>query len=304
MLIENGHDQALAPRGIAYGADVPRGRRVGCGRYGMPQEIRLPAVAGLFYPASAAALDSTLRQLLDAAPDRTLPNLRALIVPHAGYRYSGPVAAVAFKLLHTTPASYGTVLLLGPAHRVWVNGVAVGGFDAMETPLGIVPVDRRATAWLLSRGQPFLRHYAAHQPEHCLEVELPFLQCTVPGVHVVPLLFGDTEPALVAGHLLDLLRSRTDDLVIVSSDLSHYHPYDEAVRRDRSLLQALLAGDRSAVARGQACGLLPILTLMTLAHELGWQPHLLDYRNSGDTGGGRDAVVGYAAVAFTAPAVQ
>lgn len=266
----------------------------------MSLPVRWPAVAGSFYPAPPAVLQHTVTQLLDDAPDCDLTHLRALIVPHAGYRYSGPIAATGFRQLRDLARPCDTVLLLGPAHRVFVDGVAAGTFLAMETPLGAVAVDHAGRAWLLGQGRPFVQHDAAHVPEHCLEVELPFLQLTLPDARVIPLLFGDTDPLVVARHLLELLRNRTDLLVIVSSDLSHYHPYEDAVRRDRALLHALLAGEQSAVAQQQACGLLPILTLMELAHQLGWQPHLLDYRNSGDTAGSRDAVVGYAAVAYTA----
>lgn len=270
----------------------------------MPQHIRLPAVAGSFYPASAATLHLTVSQLIDAAASFALTRLCALIVPHAGYRYSGPIAATGFKQLQALTPPHDTALLLGPAHRVYVEGVAVGTFDAMETPLGVVPVDDATRAWLLARGRPFVRQDTAHEPEHCLEVELPFLQHVTPKVRVVPLLFGDTDPTDVAQDLLDLLRQQPDILLIVSSDLSHYFPYDEAVRRDQALLKALLAGDSAAVSRQQACGIQPLLTLMAVAHQLNWQPHLLDYRNSGDTAGNKDAVVGYAAVAYTAPAVM
>ncbi len=270
----------------------------------MPQRVRSPAVAGYFYPASPHALQLTVTELLAAAPDLGLTNLRALIVPHAGYRYSGAVAAYGFKQLPGQVPPFDVALLLGPAHRVFVNGVAVGAFDAMETPFGVVPVDHPSQSWLLMRGRPFVHHDAAHLPEHCLEVELPFLQHTMPAVHVVPLLFGETDPEAVAEHLLALLGEQPNTLLVVSSDLSHYYPYEDAIRRDRALLEALLAGSSSAVAGQQACGMLPILTLMAVAQQLGWQPHLLDYRNSGDTGGGKDAVVGYAAVAYVAPAVH
>ncbi len=291
-------------RAVVDSATGERNRRYLLWGWDMPRTVRLPAVAGAFYPASAAALHATVARLVDAAPSFTLTHLRALIVPHAGYRYSGPIAATGFKQLQVLPPSCNVALLLGPAHRVWVDGVAVGSFDAMATPLGDVPVDRAIGTWLVARGRPFVRSDEAHRPEHSLEVELPFLQVVMPAVRVVPLLFGDTDPPAVARHLLDLLRSQPDLLLIVSSDLSHYFPYDEAVRRDQTLLEALLAGNIAALAGQQACGRAPILTLMTIAHQLGWQPHLLDYRNSGDTAGDKDAVVGYAAVAYTTPAAM
>ncbi|WP_423223472.1 AmmeMemoRadiSam system protein B [Candidatus Amarolinea aalborgensis] len=262
-------------------------------------KIRPPAVAGLFYAASAAGLRSQVQQLLDQAQVSPLDHVRALIAPHAGYRYSGPIAANAFKTLPPLADSTTTVLLLGPAHHFPVAGVAVSAFDAFGTPLGAVQVDVQRRAQVLAHGPPFAIFEPAHEDEHCLEVELPFLQLVLPTAGIVPLLFGHVDPNIVAAPLINLLRQADDVLLIVSSDLSHYYPYAQAVALDRALLDALLSGDGPGVQRRQACGLLPILTLMEIARQLGWQPHLLDYRNSGDTAGDHRKVVGYAAVAYT-----
>lgn len=261
--------------------------------------IRPPAVAGLFYPARPDDLRRQVQQLLAQAQPPALTGIRALIAPHAGYRYSGAIAASAFKLLAPLAGQISTVFLLGPAHRVPFEGVAVSAFAAFGTPLGPAAVDLVARAQLLDYGPPFVVYELPHAPEHCLEVELPFLQVTLPTATLAPLLCGDVDPRRVAAPLLNLLRSAADAILVVSSDLSHYHTYEQATALDRSLLDALLAGDQKGVRRQQACGLLPILTLMEIARQCAWQPHLLDYRNSGDTAGDRSMVVGYAAVAYT-----
>ncbi len=262
--------------------------------------IRPPAVAGLFYPATADGLRSQVQQLLDSAEARPLDRIRALIVPHAGYRYSGPIAANAFKALAPFGDQVTTVFMLGPAHHVAFSGVALSAFAAFGTPLGAMLVDSDCCAQLLAHHPPFVAFERAHESEHCLEVELPFLQLVLPTARLAPLLFGDVAPDVVAPLLIPVLQQTAGALLVVSSDLSHYYPYDQATALDRDLLAALLAGDQAHVRRRQACGMLPILTLMAIARQLAWSPHLLDYRNSGDTAGNRREVVGYAAVAYTA----
>ncbi len=262
--------------------------------------VRTPAVAGLFYPASAPSLRSQAQQMLDAAPAPAVQDICALIAPHAGYIYSGPIAASAFKSLAAIISDRPrTVFLLGPAHRVPFDGVAISQYDAFATPLGRIPLAHDWAAHLLAQGAPFCTFEPAHEGEHSLEVELPFLQLVLPHARIVPLLFGDVNPHAVVPALCEALRQAGDALLIVSTDLSHYHAYQEAVTRDHALLAALLAGDQAGVRRQQACGLLPLLALMEIARRLHWRPHLLDYRNSGDTAGDRRTVVGYAAVAYT-----
>lgn len=263
--------------------------------------VRPPAVAGRFYPDQPQRLLAEVQAHLAAARLPDLPGAaRAVIAPHAGFSYSGPIAAYSFQAL---PDPGGRILfLLGPAHFVAAPGVAVATFAALQTPLGRVEVAQEVVEQLLAAGAGFIAHNAAHLPEHSLEVELPFLQARASApFQVAPLLFGaDADPAAVAAALTPLLLRRPDALLVVSSDLSHYHPYAQAQRRDRAFLNAVIRGDVAVAAQGEACGLLPILTLMHLARRLDWQPRLLDYRNSGDTAGGRDQVVGYAAVAFFA----
>lgn len=262
----------------------------------MTPQRRVPAVAGTFYPASPIKLRQMIETYFAEAAPPALSGVRAVIVPHAGYIYSGPIAASAYKLLAGL-APPKRIYLLGPSHRVWFEGVAVGDYESLETPLGLVPVDQVAVQQLLEAARWFAPSEQAHRDEHCLEVQLPFLQTVYPETPVILLLFGEVNPDAVAAALLPLLQP--DDLIVVSSDLSHYHSYDRARTLDGGLLAALEHGDLAAAAQGEACGQAPILTLMALAQARGWRPHVLDYRNSGDTAGDRHQVVGYAAVAYT-----
>jgi len=262
--------------------------------------VRAPAVAGAFYPASASRLEAAVSAYLKAA---RLPQMdgvvRAVIAPHAGYIYSGPIAGHSFKALSPLPDD-ATVYLLGPAHYVPVRDVAVGDFTQMETPLGAVSVD-------VARGRSLAKNSAcitiqndAHLPEHSLEVELPFLQMIAQTrFNVIPMLFGQPNVECVAHALLPDIADDPNVRIVVSSDLSHYHPYSTARRLDAAFIEAVLSGDLTAVIRGEACGRYPIAALMRIAKALGWAPHLLDYRNSGDTTGDKRQVVGYVAIAYT-----
>lgn len=260
--------------------------------------IRPPAVAGAFYSDRPDKLAAAVENMLDQAQDAGLEPVRALIAPHAGYRYSGPIAASAFRQLRS--ADHGqprTVWLLGPAHYVYVESVALSPAGAFATPLGPVAQNPAAMDALLAHGRAYLLDPLAHEPEHCLEVELPFLQTVLPaGFDLVAMLCGQPDVAQVADDLAERLRA--DDLVVVSSDLSHFHRYEVAQALDRAFLEAVVAGDMPRAAQGEACGLQSILILMRLAQLKGWTAHLLDYRNSGDTSGDKSRVVGYGAVAY------
>jgi AmmeMemoRadiSam system protein B len=228
--------------------------------------------------------------------------VRALVAPHAGYVCSGEVAAAAYQTLGGLPSVPGrTVYLLGPAHWKAVNGVGLSSAAAWQTPLGEVPLATAEIRGLAAEGGHYHHDDAAHAPEHCLEVQLPFLQAVLPGFAIVPLLFDDmANPEQVAADLCRLLAARPADLLVVSTDLSHYHPYQDAIILDHALLKAVALGDLAGANAGEACGLLPLLCLMHVAQHFGWQPHLLAYLNSGDTCGARREVVGYGAVAYTA----
>jgi len=262
--------------------------------------VRHPVVAGpdQFYPSDP----QELRRLVEtytrnAALPEDLGVVRAVIAPHAGYVYSGPTAGHAFKALSESAAKDPTVFLLGPAHRAYFQGVALGEYSAFASPLGEVPVDVDRVDEMLARSPLYIRAAQAHAPEHCLEVEVPFLQVTLSSFRLVPMLFGEVNPRLVGEELIDHLGE--DDLIVVSNDLSHFHGYDEAQKLDHSLLDAVMADDESGVLLGEACGRAPVVALMGIARHKGWRPHLLDYRTSGDTAGDRWQVVGYAAVAYT-----
>jgi AmmeMemoRadiSam system protein B len=246
-------------------------------------------------------LEHEVRRLLSAAQPPPIGPVRALIAPHAGYACSGEVAAAAYRALRGLPVvPQRSVYLLGPAHWKAVHGIGLTTAAAWQTPLGPVPVAAEQVSQLAAAGGRYHGDDAAHAPEHCLEVQLPFLQAVVPGFAIVPLLFDDAaDPEHVAGDLCRLLAERPDDLLVVSTDLSHYHPYQDAIILDHALLKALATGDMAAANAGEACGLLPVLCLMHVAQQFGWQPHLLAYLNSGDTCGSQREVVGYGAVAYT-----
>lgn len=264
-----------------------------------PRRIRPPAVAGTFYPDDprrlAADVDAALERADGRGGDRTPP--RALVAPHAGYRYSGDVAASAYVRLRPVATDVDRVVLLGPAHRVALRGLGASSADAWRTPLGDVPVDGGLTATVLSHPAVEV-HDRAHGPEHSLEVHLPFLQRVLaPGWRLLPLVVGRAAPETVAA-VLDLVWDDPSTLVVVSTDLSHYHPYDEAAHLDRATAAAIVARRRDIDPRA-ACGAHPLAGLLVAADERALDVTLLDLRNSGDTAGTRDRVVGYAAFAVT-----
>jgi MEMO1 family protein len=257
--------------------------------------IRAAAVAGMFYPADPAELTRMLQGYLAAAEAVPL-RPKALIAPHAGYIYSGAIAASAYALLQPLRASIRRVVLLGPVHRVWTPGLALPGVEAFATPLGPVRLDMEAIAAIDGLNQVQV-HPAAHAQEHSLEVQLPFLQRCLDDFALVPLAVGGAPPEAVA-TVLERLWGGDETLIVVSSDLSHYLPYQDAQQVDRATVQAILAGNHHLVGE-QACGCHPINGLLLAARRYNLTPHLLDLRNSGDTAGDRNRVVGYAALAFT-----
>lgn len=259
------------------------------------RDIRPAAVAGLFYPDDAVALAREVSGYLDGVPVPAGLHPKALVAPHAGYVYSGPVAARAYALLAPWRNRIRRVVLLGPAHRVWVDGLALPGVDAFETPLGQVPLDQAAIASLTDLPQ-VVTSQAAHAGEHALEVHLPFLQTTLDAFRLVPLVVGGASAEAVA-EVLDRLWGGEETLIVVSSDLSHFHAHDFASRIDQDTARAILDLDPHLVGE-QACGAHPLNGLLLTARRRGLKPRLLDLRNSGDTAGDRDRVVGYGAFAF------
>ncbi len=257
---------------------------------------RPAAVAGTFYPASASELRRHVDELLaDAARLGRAPAPKALIAPHAGYVYSGPIAASAYAQIASQRSRIRRVVLLGPAHRVPVRGLALPGVQRFTTPLGDVAVDAGAVAALRDLPQ-LVESPLAHAAEHSLEVHLPFLQRLLGDFSLVPLVVGDATPEEVAA-VLDRVWGGDETLIVVSSDLSHYLPYDNARRIDRDTVDRLLALDVT-LDHERACGATPVNGLLLAARRRGLRAELLDLRNSGDTAGDRRRVVGYAAVAF------
>jgi hypothetical protein len=262
----------------------------------MSQSHRPAAVAGMFYPAAAGALRHALRALLDGAdavPSRAAPKL--LVVPHAGYVYSGPVAAQAYAALGRWRTRWRRVVLLGPTHRVAVRGIAVPTAAAFDTPLGAVPIDRDAIAAIDALPQ-VVRSDAAHAQEHSLEVQLPFLQAVLERFTLVPLAVGHATPAAVA-EVVERLWGGDETLVVVSTDLSHYLPYEQARAVDAATVERVLRFEPT-IAHDEACGATPLNGALLVAQRHGLRPRRLDLRNSGDTAGDRARVVGYAALAF------
>jgi AmmeMemoRadiSam system protein B len=234
--------------------------------------------------------------LLAHAPTRAAGEVKAVIAPHAGYIYSGGIAAAAFASLRERAKGIERVVLIGPAHYVTLRGIAVPTSNVFEMPLGAVPVDRDALSaiadlpWVVD-------HDAAHAPEHALEVELPFLQTTLGEFNLVPLVVGDAEATEVA-QTLARVWGGDETLIVISSDLSHYHDYETAKRLDVATADAIEGGEWAKLGSGNACGYLPIAGFLIEAARRELQARRLAMCNSGDTAGDRDRVVGYGAWAF------
>lgn len=257
--------------------------------------IRKPAVAGRFYSGSAGELSATVATLLNEAQDRDTPAPKALIVPHAGYIYSGPVAANAYARLQPYREQYQRVILLGPCHSTLAHGLALSSADVYRTPMGDVPLDKSAIAALDIPGVEVFDE--AHRNEHSLEVHLPFLQAVLGDFSVVPIVVGVAAPKLVS-QVLDALWGGPETLIVVSSDLSHYLNYDDAHAIDAVTCQAIEDCDAGWINHDMACGATPIGGLLIAAKRRGMKVTTLDLRNSADTAGDRDAVVGYGAWMF------
>ncbi len=261
--------------------------------------VRPPAVAGQFYPADPEELRRLVRSLLDAVPACAGPAPKALIVPHAGYLFSGPVAASAYALLAPARDTLQRVILLGPAHRVGFEGLALPSVTAFATPLGTVPVDVQALGQLAAL--PQIRVYdKAHALEHSLEVQLPFLQSVLAGFVLVPLAVSEADAQDIS-QVLDLLWGGPETCIVVSSDLSHYCAPDIARQLDSETARAIEALAPEKISEQNACGQRPICGLLQAARRRGLRARTLDLRNSGDTGGPRHQVVGYGAFAFDQP---
>lgn len=253
-------------------------------------------MAGAFYPAEPGRLQRVVTDHLGAAVGKVSHTPKAVIAPHAGYIYSGPIAGSAFAALARAPA-IRRVVLLGPSHRVGFEGLALSRATAFATPLGEVPVDAAAVQQLTRL--PQVRVFdAAHAQEHALEVELPFLQTVLGDFTLVPLVVGDASDEAV-GEVVDLLWGGRETLFVISSDLSHYYAYAQARELDAQTASAIEQMHPEDIGVEQACGRIPIRGWLWAARKRGLGAQTLDLRNSGDTAGSRDQVVGYGAFAFT-----
>jgi len=269
-------------------------------------KTRKPVWDDKFYPANSQELTDTISQLTDQAHKSTIQvpahkTLRALIIPHAGYIYSGLTAAHVSHVLH--PGQYARVILMGPDHRVGFNNGAISDVSAYETPLGAVQLHPDA-ARLRKQSDLFKAYQDSDWSEHSLEVILPFLQHYLMSFELIPIVLGPGNTQKLAQAIAPLVNPET--LLVVSSDLSHYRPYGQAVARDQETIQMILnlQTDQLSKRKDCACGKVPLLILMQLAKELDWEPVLLHYSNSGDTAGNKDSVVGYAAIAFFGPPIR
>ncbi len=259
--------------------------------------VRFPAVQGQFYSADPKELKKDISNYMETCVVKELPgNLRALISPHAGYIYSGGVAASGYRHI-----SQGTnkVLVLAPSHHFYFFNSSILKVEYYENCLGKIRLDEVAAN--LRKTYSFINDVPdAHSNEHSLEVHIPFLQRHLSEFTLIPIVLGRQDPELLAKALVSIMEKKT--VLIASSDLSHYHPYNTAVKMDQNLINSIMLMNIENVSRGSACGLLPILTVMHMAEMLDWKPVLIDYRNSGDTAGNKDRVVGYSSIAFVGQA--
>ncbi len=257
-------------------------------------KTRQAAVAGLFYPADKSTLERTVAKLLAAAPAGD-DGAKAIIVPHAGYQYSGLTAAHAYRLLESRRGRIHRVVLLGPAHRVYLEGMALPSVDAFTTPLGDVPIDTGGVRQALALPGTKISD-EAHAGEHSLEVHLPFLQTVLDDFHVVPIVVGIC-PAREIETVLEALWGDDETVIVVSSDLSHFHSYVDAQGIDADT-SARIEARETTLHGEEACGAYALNGLLRAATTRGLQVRTLDLRNSGDTAGDKQRVVGYGAYAL------
>lgn len=253
---------------------------------------REPAVAGSFYAADAEQLRHDVEQLLRQAGPASGVIPKVLIVPHAGYMYSGPVAASAYRMLESVRETICRVALLGPAHRVYLDGLAIPSSDRFVTPLGSIAIDRAAMSQIAVLPGVCVSDIA-HAQEHSLEVQLPFLQLTLDEFTLAPIVVGRCDGDRVA-RVIDSLWGGPETLIVISSDLSHYLPYEDARRVDRATDERIRRKS-STLTGEEACGAYAVNGLMRARHCLGLDVDNVDLRNSGDTAGDKSRVVGYGA---------
>lgn len=256
---------------------------------------RPPAVAGSFYPRTAESLNRTVTNFLAGANVEARPASRGVIAPHAGYMYSGAVAAKAFASLKSSADRFRRAIVVGPAHFVPFKGIAAPSHRAFATPFGDMPVETEPIFSLADEARIVVDN-EPHAPEHALEVELPFVQTLFGALPIIPLLFGFTSAEAIAAVITRLWTE--DTLLVVSSDLSHYEDYETASLHDAQTAKAIETFDEAAIGPADACGHLAVRAALIAAKERGLAIERLDLRNSGNTAGDKRSVVGYGAWAF------
>ena len=260
--------------------------------------VRKPAVANMFYTADRERLLYTIKNYLSKAPlHEYIPE--GIVVPHAGYMYSGQVAAVSYKqLLNLDPTKHYKILLIGPSHHIYFNGVSYGFYDYWETPLGKVKVNKEDVVKFAKEHPdfPLTLNTLPHQKEHSLEVQIPFLQVTLKDFEILPFVYGDIDSSFVE-KIIEYFKDN-DTIVVISSDLSHYYPDNIAREIDRYCHIAVLKLDESYLRNCEACGKIGIEAMIKYAKKHELKSKMLDYKTSGDTAGDYSSVVGYASYIF------
>ena len=259
-------------------------------------QVRQPAVAGLFYPEDKDSLEKNIQHYIEEANYGRDITPKAIVVPHAGYIYSGPIAATAYKQIIPIKDKINRIILLGPSHRVAFTGLAVPESDFFKTPLGNIPIDQKSIQSLVDLPQVIFSDQA-HREEHSLEVQLPFLQKILGEFSLIPLVVGDASSHDVA-EVINKLWGDEHTLIVISTDLSHYHEYNEAQRIDQLTSDAIENLKPEHIGYEDACGRNGLKGLMTVAKEKKLSVDILDLRNSGDTAGDKNRVVGYGAYVF------
>ena len=271
------------------------------------KDVRPSVLAGTWYPGSQDALAKSIAGYISRVkPPHIDGKLKAVIVPHAGHRYSGQVAAHAYRLLEGS--QFRRVILVGPSHRVGFKGVSVNLQSGYKTPLGVVAVDQKMAKRILDAGRYIRWLRKAHAREHCLEIQLPFLQTVLNDFQIVPILMGQqdyTTCSRLADTLVQVMGSAEDTLVLASSDLSHFYPYERARALDLEFIKRVKGFDPEGLARDlsagkcKACGGGPVITTLLAARKLrADQAVVLNYANSGDVTGDHKSVVGYMSAAL------
>ncbi len=259
---------------------------------------RKPAVANTFYNGNPQQLSQEINNYLAQGQNVKVEGMiKGIIAPHAGYIYSGIVAGSAYKqFLNLDLTKHWKIIIIGPSHRYPLKGASVGAYDLLETPLGLIKVSEIAKE--MSKEIEFIPD--ADKFEHSLEVQLPFLQTVFKNFEVIPIVVGNIDIMSFVQFLKKY--DDNDTLFVISTDLSHFLPYDIAVSTDQQTNKYILESDINGMANnGDACGIVGVLTSMILAKEMGWKTNFLDYKNSGDTAGTKDKVVGYTSFAYSIP---